>query len=113
MFDSIDATLHDSRLMRFVNDAPRRSANCVTKAILVDGQPHVMLFACCDIEPGDEIVYDYKGGDLWWRQVSCKPFTINLLGHLPLLTVKKLQAILCDLMLLLQWNGLCLLSCDI
>ncbi|KAL7850045.1 hypothetical protein SRHO_G00193940 [Serrasalmus rhombeus] len=34
----------------------------------VDGRPHLCLFAIEDIKEGDEITYDYGGGDWPWRK---------------------------------------------
>jgi len=57
-------------LGRFVNDAPRRQANCYTKAVAVGPDPHVMIFAAKDIFPGEELRYDYQVPDLPWRKVK-------------------------------------------
>jgi hypothetical protein len=66
---SIDAT-NSERLARFVNDSPRKFANCVPKALFVAGKPHVILFACKNIDAGTELRYDYGGGNLPWRKVK-------------------------------------------
>lgn len=68
IFCSIDASANE-RLGKFVNDSPRRYANCTAKAMLIDQQPHVLLFACKDIPAGSELRYDYGGGNLTWRKV--------------------------------------------
>jgi len=34
------------------------------------GKPHVLLFAGKDIAPGEELRYDYGGGDMPWRKVN-------------------------------------------
>lgn len=34
------------------------------------GRPHVLIFAGKDIHPGDELRYDYGGGDMPWRKVN-------------------------------------------
>jgi len=53
-----------------VNDSPRKFANCVAKAILVDGKPHIALFALTNIPSGCELRFDYGGGSqLPWRKV--------------------------------------------
>jgi SET domain-containing protein len=51
-------------LGHFVNDLPRRLANCYTKVIAMAGRPHVLIFAGKDIAAGDELRYDYGGGDM-------------------------------------------------
>lgn len=65
---SIDATGCDC-LGRFINDSPRKTANCVAKPVAFDGQPHVLFFACKDITSGTELRYDYGGFDMPWRKV--------------------------------------------
>lgn len=40
------------------------------RKIVVDGVPHLCLFASKDLVDGDELRYDYKAPDLWWRKVS-------------------------------------------
>lgn len=67
---SIDAT-NDEHLGRYVNDAPKKEANCVAKPVMMLGEPHVILFALRDIKSGCELRYDYGGGDLPWRKVFC------------------------------------------
>lgn len=64
---SIDGT-ESSGLARYVNDSPKRFANCSAKVVVVDGQPHVILLAVRDIIAGTELRYDY-GGDVPWRKV--------------------------------------------
>jgi SET domain-containing protein len=52
-----------------VNDTPKKHANCIAKPMLIDGQPHVLLFAARDIAAESELRYDYGGGNLPWRKV--------------------------------------------
>ena len=66
---SIDAT-NSQRLGRFLNDEPKRTANCLAKSYILVGKPRVLFFAARDIRCGEEIRYDYGGGDLPWRKVS-------------------------------------------
>lgn len=68
-FFSIDAT-NNNRLGRYVNDEVRKFANCYAKVQIIDGRPCVLLLACRDLIIGEELRYDYGGGDLPWRQVS-------------------------------------------
>lgn len=52
-----------------VNDSDEPNAKM--QVVLVDGKPHLCLFACDSIEENDEIRYDYGVPDLPWRkQVS-------------------------------------------
>ncbi|XP_069194846.1 N-lysine methyltransferase KMT5A isoform X2 [Procambarus clarkii] len=53
----IDATEESGFLGRLVNHS--RNGNLVTKAVEVSGQPHLILLAKRDLEPGTEILYDY------------------------------------------------------
>ena len=69
---SIDATFSDG-LGRMVNDC--RTGNSKMKKVMVDGKPHLCLFATKQIKPRDEILYNY-GDDpskLFWRKkvTSC------------------------------------------
>jgi SET domain-containing protein len=73
---SIDATASESdtqfneRLGRFVNDAPKKHANCIAKPVFLAGKPRILLFAVTDIKKGTELRYDYGGKHLPWRKVS-------------------------------------------
>jgi len=41
------------------------------KTLIVEGKPHIILFASKDIAAGQEIRYDYGGGSaLPWRKAS-------------------------------------------
>ncbi|XP_049334436.1 N-lysine methyltransferase KMT5A-A-like [Astyanax mexicanus] len=61
----IDAAIEDGSLGRLVNDDDK-NPNCKMK-IIVDGEPHLCLFAVRDISPGEEVTYDYGGTDWPWR----------------------------------------------
>lgn len=75
-FSSIDASQEDNSLGRLVNDDHRRP-NCKMKRILMEGKPFLCLFALRDIQPEEEITYDYGGSDWPWRaQVCCKLFVL-------------------------------------
>jgi len=63
---SIDAA-ECSRLGKYVNDAPRRVANCYSKVVAFDGMPHVLIIAGRDIGTGEELRYDYGVADAPWR----------------------------------------------
>jgi len=69
---SIDGTRSD-RLGRYVNDSPRRYANCYPKTVVIDNRQHVIIFAATNISTGMELRYDYGGGDLPWREVNLLP----------------------------------------
>ncbi|XP_017546233.1 uncharacterized protein LOC108423451 isoform X1 [Pygocentrus nattereri] len=64
--DCIDASVDDGSLGRLVNDDS--NPNSRMKIISVSQVPHLCLFALCDIQPGEEITYDYGGYDLPWRR---------------------------------------------
>jgi SET domain-containing protein len=52
-----------------INDAPASECNSVMKLKVFNDSEYLCLFATKDINPGDEILYDY--GDtknLWWRK---------------------------------------------
>ena len=63
---SIDASVDDGSLGRLVND--NSNPNSRMKIISVSQVPHLCLFALRDIQPGEEIAYDYGGYDLPWRR---------------------------------------------
>lgn len=63
---SIDAAKDDESLGRLVNDN-HISPNCKMKRIIVEGKPHLCLFATRDISPGEEVTYNYGDGDWPWR----------------------------------------------
>lgn len=65
---SIDASDEDKSLGRLVNDDHRRP-NCKMKTVEVEGIPHLSLFALRDIEPGEEITFDYGKADWPWRKM--------------------------------------------
>lgn len=71
---SIDAR-NNVRLARYINDAPRKLANCSSKAHVIHGQPRVLFFATCDISKDTEIRYDYGVADLPWREVRITVLT--------------------------------------
>uniref|UniRef100_A0AAY4D583 SET domain-containing protein n=1 Tax=Denticeps clupeoides TaxID=299321 RepID=A0AAY4D583_9TELE len=65
-FWTIDAARDDGTLGRLVND-DHINPNCKMKRIMVEGKPHLCLFALKDITPGDEIRYNYGDADCPWR----------------------------------------------
>jgi len=71
IFCSIDAS-HGERLGKYVNDAPKKEANCVAKSKFLNGKPCVLLFAAKDIAPNSQLLYDYGGKELPWRMVRLR-----------------------------------------
>ena len=53
----IDATEDTGKLGRLVNHS--RNGNLMTKVVVVKQKPHLVLIAKDDIEPGEELCYDY------------------------------------------------------
>ncbi|BES97344.1 Histone-lysine N-methyltransferase PR-Set7 [Nesidiocoris tenuis] len=53
----VDATAESPRLGRLVNHS--RNGNLSTKSLMVAGIPRLVLVAKEDIQPGDELLYDY------------------------------------------------------
>jgi len=77
MFFSIDGA-ENSRIARYINDAPKRHANCLPKAVMLEGKPRLLFFASkdIDIDPYTELRYDYGGKNLPWRKVSYHTYYI-------------------------------------
>ena len=61
LFDLSKETVIDARgkgcKLRFANHSPE--ANCGAKILVVDGDSRVAIFAARDLEPGEELFYDY------------------------------------------------------
>jgi SET domain-containing protein len=58
----IDASYDDGSLARLVNDNHKRP-NSVMRLVVLDGTPHLFLYALRDILVGQEICYNYGKGD--------------------------------------------------
>lgn len=54
---SVDATAESDRLGRLVNHS--RNGNLNTKTVVIENIPHLVLIAKEDIQPGEEVTYDY------------------------------------------------------
>ena len=54
----MDATKYSGRLGRLLNHS-KTAANVVTKLIEVNSHPYLCLMAAKDIEPGEQLEYDY------------------------------------------------------
>lgn len=67
---SIDAEGTSGHICQYVNDADSNSCNSVMMLKVVGGIERLVLFAKKDIQPGEEVVYNYgdKEGNLWWRK---------------------------------------------
>ncbi|XP_070398135.1 uncharacterized protein [Nothobranchius furzeri] len=63
----VDASVEDKSLGRLVNDDHQRP-NCKMKTVEVEGLPHLCLFALRDIDPGEEITYNYGKANWPWRK---------------------------------------------
>ena len=55
---SVDATKENGRMGRLVNHS-RKQANVVTKMVTLPERPCLCLMAARDIQPGEELQYDY------------------------------------------------------
>lgn len=78
---SIDANAdYQHRLARYINDSPKRYANCAPKLRYIGGRPRVLLFAIKTIASGTELRYDYGGGMLLWRKVCYAVVLIAILN---------------------------------
>ena len=55
---------HESNLARYMNHASGEAANCAAWT-LAEPTPRVLIFASGDLEPGDELVWDY--GERYWE----------------------------------------------
>ncbi|XP_053197835.1 uncharacterized protein LOC128381831 [Scomber japonicus] len=62
----VDAAKEDGTLGRLAND-DHVNPNAKMKYIMVEGKPHLCLFAKHSISPGEEITYDYGDSDWPWR----------------------------------------------
>lgn len=70
---SIDATKETDRLGRLVNHC--KKGNLKTRTFLLQGSPHLILVACRDIQPGEELSYDY--GDRRKAALDSHPWLAN------------------------------------
>lgn len=62
----MDAT-YSAGLGRLVNDAEARIANCLIKKIVINGRPHLAIYAKRNLSINEELRYDYGVKDLPWR----------------------------------------------
>ncbi|XP_030650286.1 lysine methyltransferase 5Ab [Chanos chanos] len=66
----VDATAETKRLGRLLNHS--KNGNCQTRLHAIAGVPHLILVASRDIEPGEELVYDY--GDRSREAIAAHPW---------------------------------------
>ncbi|CAL1281226.1 unnamed protein product [Larinioides sclopetarius] len=66
----IDATKESGRLGRLINHS--KKGNLKTQSIYLKENPHLAFFACRDIEPGEELCYDY--GDRSKQSLKSHPW---------------------------------------
>ena len=71
---AIDATEESPRLGRLVNHS-HDQFNLLTKVFMVDGQPRLYFVARRDINPGEELTFDY--GDTDRRSVDNFPWLLQ------------------------------------
>lgn len=72
---SVDAAKEDGTLGRLAND-DHVNPNAKMKYIMVEGKPHLCLFAKHSISPGEEITYDYGDSDWPWRYKVAEVFLL-------------------------------------
>lgn len=58
----VDATEPTGRLGRLINHS-RKTPNCKTKLFIHNNRPHLIFVALRDIEPHEELLYDYGERD--------------------------------------------------
>lgn len=58
----VDATKPTDRYGRLINHS-RKAPNCKTKVFEHNKVPHLIFIALRDIEPGEELLYDYGERD--------------------------------------------------
>lgn len=68
---SLDCTEDNGRLGRLLNHS-KKSPNVQTSAIGVQGRPCLIFKALRDVEPGEELCYDY--GDRSQRHIELFPW---------------------------------------
>lgn len=73
-FCSVDATKDDGRLGRLINHS-KKTPNVVPQVLELNNAPHVYFSALVDIEPGQEILYDY--GDRSQKSIDEHPWLIQ------------------------------------
>ncbi|RNA14328.1 N-lysine methyltransferase SETD8-like isoform X1 [Brachionus plicatilis] len=67
----IDATSETQRLGRLLNHS-KTEGNCRTQLFEIGSKPHLILVAARDIEPGEEMLYDY--GDRNKNSINSHPW---------------------------------------
>lgn len=73
-FVSIDATeepVTGPLFGRLVNHGEKEEVNIKLSVIDVEGNPSLCLFALCDINQDEELLYDYGVDNLPWKKKVC------------------------------------------
>lgn len=67
LFCRLDGSEEDGSYGRLINDS-REHPTCKVKVIEEDGVPGLYFYALRDIQPGEELLYNYGPGDYPWRK---------------------------------------------
>ncbi|WAR28263.1 KT5AA-like protein [Mya arenaria] len=79
--NNIDAEDSD-RLCQMVNNAPDTDVNAVMKLKVFSNREYLCLFAVKNIEPGEELLYNYGDKEnLWWRKKVLQKGEGNLIVY--------------------------------
>ncbi|XP_013856382.1 N-lysine methyltransferase SETD8-A, partial [Austrofundulus limnaeus] len=82
----VDGAKEDGSLGRLVND-DHINPNAKMKYLTLQGKPHLCLFAICDINPGEEVTYNYGDSNWPWRSKQDldedQSHSTSLVTHLP------------------------------
>lgn len=57
-------------LGKYVNDQIGKKANCKMRKVMKNGKPTLCLFATKQINPGEELTYDYGNPAVPWRSLK-------------------------------------------
>eukprot|EP00105_Crassostrea_gigas_P015548 XP_011432573.1 PREDICTED: N-lysine methyltransferase KMT5A-A isoform X2 [Crassostrea gigas] len=82
----IDAEGVSNSICHFVNDADK-TANSVMKLKVFHEKEYLCLYAMKDIQPGEEIQYNYGDKEnLWWRSKNLRMMTVMILMMIHLIS---------------------------
>jgi len=68
LFTRLDASEEDGSFARLLNDN-HKNPNLFARVIKKDGEYLPAFFTNRTIRKGEELTYDYGGGNYWWREV--------------------------------------------
>lgn len=71
LFFSVDATKEDNSIGRLINHS-KNKPNLKSRIIEVDGKPHLIFISTKEIEPNEELLYDY--GDRAVQSLNTYPW---------------------------------------